>query len=324
MKKLGLIFLLLSLVHESALAFPRAALLRIETIRHLHLSGEVAQTDPPFWKPRSPIEIEMNAALDNIERFCSYLGDLAQEAFARQLRSNDPDLVQLTNLGELDRSTVLSVLLDRLKRRGLSISLVSHIESPENFLEKIKKGATIDLGVYLEGHGAFSHLVQLDYIFGVAEKLGGPMAPRAFLDGLTLESWAACCDNNAIRRNLHTAAWIEHQFLFWLNLESSSGERRSLSLHLSPEGLFGPENLRTTKEVQMLNDELSRLESLLKKYPAEKFPADSLHKAEMSFRDHRFSKVDIQRRHQKYLQLLRQNPSQGLASALCLQSIANE
>lgn len=293
----------------SAESFPRAAADRVAYIHSIHT--RVSAIHDGFWQTRTPLEITLNQALGDTQKFSAYLAGLAHESFVRQLESPGSHAAQMANQGEIDRSVILSILIDRFKaREGTKIGFVEEVDpNGSSVVEKAKEGSFVDLGLYLEGHGAFSHLVQMDYILTVAEASYGRSAPREFLDRLTHQSWAGCCDNSGSMESLHTASWIERKFLFWVNLDSRHGERRLDSLRPGPAGLLA------TSPRAVLNAELERLKEVFIQngiaFPQIRDDASLGYRGQENGR-----KTEYDERYQEYLALI--DRTMGISSTQCL------
>lgn len=123
--------------------------------------------------------------LSDTDRWTNYFEGTMAEVFERMLRSGNPRLVEAAQLGKFSEAILVQLFRERFSRRGINISVIeprAGILSPEQFREKLKKGAIWDRafeGSYTGSHGPFPHLFQLDYVIDEMVRSGGGKITRA-------------------------------------------------------------------------------------------------------------------------------------------------
>ena len=127
--------------------------------------------------------------LHDKQKFADYVDNLIAETTRKMLKSANPALKEKAADGVLDQETLISVLSERMKARGLPMITIpkdSSVLSPERFREYLSRGPIVDEALgpgssLASSHGVYPHILQLDYVLpSIAKQVGEDRLPVVF------------------------------------------------------------------------------------------------------------------------------------------------
>ena len=168
--------------------------------------------------------LKASGDLGNKAKFAEYTEALSAETFRRMLNSKNKKLIKLAKEGQIDHDTIVQVLIDRHRARGLeptSIEPGSDLLSYKDFRKKLGEGPIIDRGFPVgdglkRNHGVYVHLMQLDYVMpSIEEAVGKGNASMAFQYFSTprgLKYWNETFDLYFVGDTLKDTRFLNHNF----------------------------------------------------------------------------------------------------------------
>lgn len=148
------------------------------------LALELNTLDP---KIRKTLTAVFNANRDSDE-YAKYWDHLLKATLVEMTKSSSPKAIQSLSRGEVYYPSLLKVLSDRAKARGVKLKAMKGTDE-EKFRDVVRSGGFIDYGLGTNNHGRDSHLLQLDYTASIIEReMKGPEGRKEFFEFLATDT----------------------------------------------------------------------------------------------------------------------------------------
>lgn len=107
-------------------------------------------------------------------QWADYIATLQRETFERMAKSSNNTLRENARRGVLDQEQMVEVLRDRVRANGFEVFEVGDAELPQDFVQNVLgRGYFIDRPFEGDYHGAYTHLIQQDFIYNRVARESG-------------------------------------------------------------------------------------------------------------------------------------------------------
>ena len=137
-----------------------------------------------FPRMQKPI-IAAHKKLSDTKAWVDYFETTLGKVFEKMIKTGNATLIAKAEAGIIDEKILLEYLEESFKRRGLSISEIKKGENvlpAYEFTKRIQAGPILDNALGAGDHGAFPHLLQLDFVMDDMMKAGNIERAQEFFD----------------------------------------------------------------------------------------------------------------------------------------------
>lgn len=137
-----------------------------------------------FPRMQKPI-LAAHKKLSDTKAWVDYFETTLVKVFEKMIKSGNAALIAKAEAGIIDEKILLEYLEESFKKRGLSISEIKKGENvlpPYEFTKRIQAGPILDNALGAGDHGAFPHLLQLDFVMDDMMRAGNIERAQEFFD----------------------------------------------------------------------------------------------------------------------------------------------